>query len=312
MLKKIGLLGIVLMLTTSIAFASYVQAPAPVSKGGTGSTSQSASMAVTTDSIGHIVSTSSTTAAEIGYVHGVTSAIQTQFSGKASLALDNLASVALNTHLLPGSSGAVNLGSQALLFGDAYMTLIKDASGVKAIDPLNRSFWNASGVKLLDFSGSYAAMPVVGLLGSSSGNLQLKVPATVTSYSVTLPAAQGSSGQYMVNDGSGNMTWTSPASGNWTVVNGGDAAYSILAGDQHVRSGTALTATRTYTLPTCTSSNIGERHEVKNLASQSYALSVAANGSDNVDGSANYSLNPGDSVQIICAAFATNGTWDIE
>ncbi len=92
------------------------------------------------------------------------------------------------------------------------------------------------------------------------------------------------------------------------ITNGGNAAYAILASDQHVRSGTALTANRTYTLPAC-AANIGERHEVKNLASQGFNVILAANGVDTIDGAANQTLLPGDSMPVVCAV---SGTWDIQ
>jgi hypothetical protein len=93
-----------------------------------------------------------------------------------------------------------------------------------------------------------------------------------------------------------------------SVVNGGNAAYTILAADGHVRSGTALTANRTYTLPAC-AANIGEKHVVKNLPSQSFNIILAANGADVIDGVASKTLLPGDSVPVICAV---SGVWDIQ
>lgn len=294
---------------TCSAFASYVNPPFPTSKGGTGSLTQTANRAVTTDGSGNLVSSGATTSTEVGYLSGVTSAIQTQLNGKASTTLNNLGTTSINSDLLPASTGTKNLGSSTLLFNNAYLTLLKDASDIKAVDPINRSLWNTSGTKVLDFSGSTVNVPTLELLGSVSGNLQLTVPSTVTSYSLILPAAQGANGQHLQNDGSGNLSWVSP--GSVSVVNGGDTAYSIQRTDGHVRSGTALTAQRTYTLPTCDASHIGEYHEVKNLASQGFNVVVAAAGTDTVDGSASYSLLPGDSVSIRCAAFSTAGSWDV-
>jgi hypothetical protein len=58
---------------------------------------------------------------EFGYLDGVTSAIQTQISGKATKALDNLASVAINTDLLPGTSDGAALGSSTKQFSDLFL-----------------------------------------------------------------------------------------------------------------------------------------------------------------------------------------------
>lgn len=93
-----------------------------------------------------------------------------------------------------------------------------------------------------------------------------------------------------------------------SVVNGGNTAYSILSSDGHVRSGTTLTADRTYTLPACTT-NIGEKHDIKNLPAQTFNIILAGNGGDVIDGLASKTINPGSSVPVICAA---SGVWDVQ
>lgn len=246
-----------LLLVASLVNASYVNPPFPIAKGGTGTSSQTASRAVITDGSGNVVSTGSTTSTEIGFVNGVTSSIQTQFTGKASTTLNNLGTTSINSDILPSSSGSKNVGSSSLLWNNAFLTLLKDASSVTSVDPIGRALYNSSGTKVLDYSGSQ-----------------------VTEF--------------------------------LSVVNGGNASYSINASDGHIRSGTALTVDRTYTLDVCNASNIGERHEVKNLPSQTHNIIVAANGSDLIDGSASFTLLPGDALSVICAAFSSVGTWDIE
>lgn len=310
-MKKILVL-VTALLTCGSAFGSYVQAPFPTNKGGTGSASQTSSRAVTTDGSGNLVSSSATTATEIGYVNGVTSAIQTQLDAKAVRALSNLASVAINTALLPGSSGAIDLGSNTLLFRDVFITSIKDASSVISVDPINRLLKDAAGATALDYSSTSIKMLILQLLGSTSGHIDVVAPAVSTNHTVTLPATVCSNGQYWADNGSGVMSCVSPSTPLPTVVDGGNAAYTILAGDFHVRSGTTLTAGRAYTLPACTGSNIGEQHEVKNLPAQTFNITVTADGSDNIDGAATFVLAPGDSVSVICAAFSTAGTWDIQ
>jgi hypothetical protein len=46
--------------------------------------------------------------------------------------------------------------------------------------------------------------------GATSGTLTLEVPAVVTPYTVTLPAAQGNAGETLQNDGAGNLSWAVP------------------------------------------------------------------------------------------------------
>ena len=97
-----------------------------------------------------------------------------------------------------------------------------------------------------------------------------------------------------------------------TVVDGGNTAYTIARGDGHIRNSTTFTAQRAYTLPACDASHIGEKHEIKNLPASTFNLVLTAAGSDNIDGASTYTLEPGDSAPVICAAFSAAGTWDIE
>jgi hypothetical protein len=206
---------------------------------------------------------------------GVYSCTSPSSSG-ANAALSNLSAVAINTSLLPASAGSANVGSAALPFGTSFDQVLE-------------------------------------LMGSSSGNLQIKAGATTTNWTVTAPSAVCASGQYWADNGSGVYSCTSAVVGP-TIVNGGNGSYSIPGVNYHVRAATALTANQTYTLPACSGANIASssstgKVEVKNLASNSYNIIVAGNGSDTIDGNANYTLYPGDSLPVICAV---SGAWDVE
>jgi len=63
---------------------------------------------------------SAVTATQLGYVDA-TSSIQTQIDGKANTALSNLASVAINTSLLLGTSDAAALGSTTKQWSDLFL-----------------------------------------------------------------------------------------------------------------------------------------------------------------------------------------------
>jgi hypothetical protein len=94
-----------------------------------------------------------------------------------------------------------------------------------------------------------------------------------------------------------------------TVTNGGNTAYIILATDMNIRSGTTLTADRTYTLPACISGNIGKRYRIKNVAGQTHNIVLAPNGSDTIDLASTYTLFPGDAVEVLCSVAAA---WDVQ
>lgn len=55
----------------------------------------------------------------------------------------------------------------------------------------------------------------------TSGYIDLRVPNNVTDYNITLPAAQGTSGQLLSLDNAGDLQWGSPVLGfsSWTVIN---------------------------------------------------------------------------------------------
>ncbi len=305
---------VLLALTIGItAQASYTQPPVPTAKGGTGSTSQTANRAVATDGSGHLVSSGSTTATELGYLNGVTSAIQTQFAGKAFTDLSNIAATALSADLICATSGSCKLGSAAKPFGDSYLNLLKDGSSVTIIDALNRTLKNTSGTTIVDFSGAQPNVPAIELLGSTSGHIIVKSGATPTNHTVQLPDNVCSSGQVWTDNGSGVMSCATVSTPAFVVTDGGNTAYTILSTDSEVRDTTTITADRAYTLPVCDGSNIGEKHYVKNLPAQTHNIILTADtgAGDNIDGAATITILPGDSYLAVCAAFSASGTWDL-
>lgn len=94
------------------------------SSGNIQDTTVTASKAVASDANGLPVA-ATTTAAELDFLAGVTSSVQTQLNGKASTALSNLASVAINTALLATSDNTIDLGSDAKEWANLWAFNIK-------------------------------------------------------------------------------------------------------------------------------------------------------------------------------------------
>ena len=75
--------------------------------------------------------------------------------------------------------------------------------------------------------------------GTTSGTLSITVPSTVTSYSVTLPAAVGTNGQYLTTDASGILSW-------YTIPNANSVTTGLLLNTDWINFESAYTAVNGY------------------------------------------------------------------
>lgn len=105
------------------------------------------------------------TTAELNYVSGVTSAIQTQLNGKASTALSNLASVAINTSLISDTDVTDDLGSQAIRWNNVYAATL--STGDTAADTLKLRGYDVNGTTYIDILTITANNTVTADLHSS-------------------------------------------------------------------------------------------------------------------------------------------------
>lgn len=141
-----------------------------------------ASRALVSDGSG-VVSVSATTSTELGYVSGVTSAIQTQFTGKASTTLNNLGTTSIGVNLTPDTTNARSLGTSSVAWSTAFITTL-------------------------------------ALKGTTSGTLSIAAPTSISTHTLTLPASQGAANTVLTNDGSGGLSWspgTQSFSADWTT-----------------------------------------------------------------------------------------------
>lgn len=273
-----------------------------------------ASRALVSDASGFITA-SAVTSTELGYVSGVTSAIQTQLNGKASTTLNNLGTTSINANLLPDAAGTRNVGSNTLpwanvtsnvlnatsigLFntiggtakavidattsrtapsgiGDSELTIYApnlasdigiyggDPTGANGgsvfVETYNRTGSNTSGLLNLQtgstVNGNSGAINLVTGTPSGSGTradisldgrsvvvksgsevrfnntantfyTSLKTGTNTANLSLTLPIADGTSGQVLQTNGSGVLTFVTPAAG-YTDEQAQDAVGNIL------------------------------------------------------------------------------------
>ena len=277
------------MLMSSVALAAYVQTPYPVSKGGTGVSSVTSSMACVIDSSGHFTSDANVSSTELGYLNGVTSSIQTQINGMAANPMS-----ALGDTMYGGALGVVTK-----LVGNTTTTkefLSQTGNGEASAAPS----WSAVSKSDVGLSSVTNDAQVKAISGPTSGNFvswgadgATVADSTYSSSSFATASHNHDSAYYPLKP---------------VVVDGGNAAYAILGTDRYVRSTTTLTVDRAYTLPLCTT-NVGELHTIKNVAGQTKNIVLTGNTSNTIDGAATYTLLPGDAVDVICAV---SGAWDVK
>lgn len=143
--------------------------------------------------------------------------------------------------------------------------------------------------------------------GVGTNKVTIQSPTLSGDYTLTLPVDDGAAGQALITDGSGVLSFGATKQ---QVVNPGNADYTILAQDQHLRSGTTLTADRTWTLPPCASGNIGETHYIKKVDASAFNIIVEGNSTDTIDGSLNKTISVQYSgFQFVCAVA---GAWDVQ
>lgn len=154
---------------------------------------------------------SATTDTEIGFVSGVTSAIQTQLNAKASTTLNNLGSTAVDAALLPDANNTRALGSASFKWSDLYVTTIHTPDKIEYMQEFTSSgsFVTPAGVtwaKVLLIGGgggggggATSATPPGGGGGGAAGYVveaEVAVSGTIT---VTI----GGGGSGGANGGSG-------------------------------------------------------------------------------------------------------------
>lgn len=171
---------------------------------------------------------------ELTYVKGVTSAIQTQFTGKAATTLANLASVAINTTLVSDTDNTDALGTSAIAWSDIFL-------GSGAVITFNSAPSTADitithALDTLTFAGGTIALGTATATGGLTGNVTGDVSgsaATVTGAAQTAITSLGTLTILAVD----NIT----INGNDISSTAGiDLTITPLAGQQIVLDGTIV------------------------------------------------------------------------
>lgn len=125
----------------------------------------------------------------------------------------------LSGNFLPGTDNTYALGGIGSQWSSVYTGVVNDDSGAIAVDVANRLLRDAAGNFILSFDGSDGPYPIAdGIVLRGSGTLTLLPSPATVSYAITLPNAQGGSGQTLTNNGSGLLSWTTLGTGTVTSV----------------------------------------------------------------------------------------------
>jgi hypothetical protein len=178
-----------------------------------------ASRALVSDGSG-FVSASSVTSTELGYLSGVTSALQTQLDAKASTALSNLASVAINTSLISDTNNTDDLGSDAIEWKDVYAHAIKH--GDAGTPALTISTTSDNGDINIDPHGT-GKVAVPAPLEVSGTSSYVKLPSLTTAERDALTPADG---QAIYNSSSGRFEGRK--GGAWAELGGGTSGINYI------------------------------------------------------------------------------------
>jgi len=180
-----------------------------------GATPLTASRAVVTGGSG-VLTAATTTATEIGYVNGVTSAIQTQLDGKEP-----------SITTLPIAKGGTNSGSAL----NNNRLMVSSGSAIvehSAQTAANVSYYDANGLPTGETALSYNATTNVLTLDTSLHKTSLQIEdsdagtnkvtiqantALASDYTLTLPTDDGAANQVLGTNGSGVLSWVDATSG---------------------------------------------------------------------------------------------------
>lgn len=136
----------------------------------------------------------------------------------------------------PGTSGALFLQTSNPLNSSDTLDIEQDGTGA-AISAVVNNGANTSQALFLQNNGAGEALLLSGtstanrlkISGSTLGYIGINVPATITSYSLILPNAQGS--EYLKDDGAGNLSWSNAVNALGAVGSSPNADGASISGD---------------------------------------------------------------------------------
>ncbi|MGZ3772720.1 MAG: beta strand repeat-containing protein [Pseudobdellovibrionaceae bacterium] len=144
-------------------------------------------------------------------------------------------------------SGTIGLGTELAGVNGLSSTGYVQRTGAGTYSTTSSSTTASSNTLVQRDGSGVSGFYGVGITGATSGAVTVQAPATVTSYSLTMPAAQGGSGQVLSNNGAGILSWVNALTNSLTsaqifVGNASNVATGVaISGDATISNTGALT-----------------------------------------------------------------------
>lgn len=135
--------------------------------------------------------------------------------------LDNVASIAIpnGSHILPANSGQVNIGDATHVYNNINTAAIVvdsifgSGGGVATILPNTTILRTTGSVNMLNWGTSSAVQALKPIRFVSGVNyVEVAAPVLAGNVNFTFPTGNGTSGQMLTTDGSGNLSYVTPFS----------------------------------------------------------------------------------------------------
>ncbi len=151
------------------------------------------------------LTSSVTTSTELSYLSGVTSAIQTQFTGKANLALSNLASVAINASLLPGGDNTIDVGGSSFNWATGHIRSIRSGSdlALNANDGSNNVNFRSNKVRRSKDGTNFVESEYIDATTLAANTV---AATALTGFSFAFASYAGCIVEYIIKEASTNKT----------------------------------------------------------------------------------------------------------
>lgn len=172
------------------------------------------------------------TGAELNYVDGVTSNIQTQLDAKAPTAGPTFTGTLTYATLNDGTTALTSTVAELNLLDGVSGTLVTEA-GTQTLT--NKTLTSPTVGTNLDLS---ARAPVQFYDSDSSNYIGIRAPSTVASnVTFTLPSADGTADQVLKTDGAGNLSFVAAGGGSGGFTDSTLTTHPAAAGDDDLADG---------------------------------------------------------------------------